>query len=857
VGNEDPTALAPPFLRRPLAAAAILYWLGLILGRWSPLEPPLLDPGPPLLAALAAGLTGLLLSLRRPGPRLIWPLLPFLLLGLGLGLVHRRPPEMAAPALAAFSGREVVLTGTVTAAPDHQSWGTYLTLRVSSILSRGPGEPREHKTGGRLRVLLPDPDLGWPRLAYGSRIRFQAKLKRVADFANRPPGGHLFSPSRRLADRGVLFRATVSGPEKIVLLAQPGGAAWWRAVERWRGRCRSLIRAASPEGAGLLQALLMGEKSGLSPPLREAFRRTGLAHLLVVSGLHLAVVASLSLAGVRFLLTRSARLCLKVNLMVISRLLALIPVLFYALLAGPSIPTWRAFTLVTLAGLAPLWARRPDPLSSLALAGLILTLVWPPALFDLGFQLSFIAVAALLWFGVWFQARLERLAAPLAGRGRWLRRALLYLAGLGACTAAVALALAPLLALSFNRVPVLGLALNLVLVPLYTLLVLPAGLSGLVLSLLEPALGGWLLHLAGWSALAGARLVEQAAGLAAVSLQITGLTPLEAGLAYLLLAGLGLSLTLPRRRSLGLALAGLALLALAGDLIHWHWRSAGPGLEVTALDVGRGSSTLIKLPGGRIWLIDGGGSWDPEGFDFGARVIAPALWARKIDRVQTLVLTHPHPDHYQGLIHVLEQFGPRQMIYPGHPPLHQDLALFLEKAAALNKIDLAGLHEGLDLGQGRERLFIQALWPPPGFLEGGAGPAWLKDPNESSLVLKLTHGRVRFLFPADIQAMAEVELCRLHDLGRIDLRAEVLLVPHHAGRGSASRPFLARVEPKLAVYSCRPAGRNPSPHPETLERLKESGALVLGTDRWGAVRIASDGADWSVRTALERLRSLP
>lgn len=863
---EPPVSTGPPFIRRPLVAVTVVYWLGLVLGRKGLLDLPVPVLGPLLLAPLAAGLTFLLLLKKYSGPRLIWPLAPFLLLGLGLSLADRRPSEAVNPVLTAFSGQEVVLTGTVVSGPESLGQGSRLTIRVSSILSRGPEGAEEIEARGRIRVILPDPNLDWPRLGYGSRIRFQARLKKTADFANRPVGGYLFSPRQRMADQGIHFRALISGPEKILTLARPGGSAWWRAVEGWRDHCRILIRTGaagdgSPEAAGLLRALLMGEKSGLNPELKEAFRRTGLAHLLVVSGLHLAVVGGLSLAGVRYALTRSARLCLNLNLILISRLLALVPVFFYALLAGPSIPTWRAFTLVCLAGLALLWARRPDPVSSLALAGLVLSLIWPQAIFDLGFQLSFIAVAALLWFGAWFRKLMEGLALPLArslgGSGGLSGRVLRYLSALAGCTLTVAIALAPLLALAFNRVPVLGLTLNLVLIPLYTL-VLPAGLGGLFLSLLHPALGGWLLHLAGWLALAGARLVEQASHLDAVSLRITGLTPLEAGLAYLVLIGLGLALTLRGRRKLGLALAGLALLGLGGDVLLWRWQTRNQDLVVTALDVGRGSSTLLKLPGGRIWLLDGGGSWDPEGFDFGARVIAPALWSRKIDLVQTLVLTHPHPDHYQGLIFILNEFRPDRFIYPGQPPRHPDLVLFLEKAAQrLDRIDPADLHQGLDLGQGRGTLLVRALWPPPDFLRAGAYPAWLADPNESSLVLKLTFGRVRFLFTGDIQKKAEAELIRLHDLGRIDLESEILFVPHHAGLGSATRPFLARVRPRLAIYSCRPSGAHQSPHPETIQRLKESGAKVLGTEQWGAVRVVSDGEGWSIRTALKQSRKLP
>jgi len=272
---------------------------------------------------------------------------------------------------------------------------------------------------------------------------------------------------------------------------------------------------------------------------------------------------------------------------------------------------------------------------------------------------------------------------------------------------------------------------------------------------------------------------------------------------------------------------------------------------VTVLDVGAGAAIHLRLPGGRSWLVDGGGLHS-DSFDFGQLVVGPALWARKMRQVQTVVLTHPHPDHFRGLSFIVANFSPRTFVYPGQPSDHPQMISLLDMVSAkgLNSIGLARLHQGLDLGQVR----LKALWPPPDFLKRPGRPAWFDNPNETSLVLMATHGRVRFLLAADIEARAEAALCRLHDQGLIDLRAQVLYVPHHGGRTSAGRPFLARVRPELAVVSCG-HGRWPlQPHPQTLRRLEESGARVLRTDRRGAVTVVSDGQGFEARTALDRPR---
>ena len=172
---------------------------------------------------------------------------------------------------------------------------------------------------------------------------------------------------------------SVSNPAALMVVDHFGGWALWRLLEKWRAKARGLIQQAVPGiGSGLLRAVLLGDREGLDQRTGEAFQKTGMAHLLVVSGLHLTMVALLSGLLIRYLLTRSVRLCLRINTILLARLLALGQVLGYALLSGLSIPTWRAFILVATAWAAlALWQRMDGP-SALALAGLIITLIWPP-----------------------------------------------------------------------------------------------------------------------------------------------------------------------------------------------------------------------------------------------------------------------------------------------------------------------------------------------------------------------------------------------------------------------------------------------------------------------------------------------
>jgi len=835
------------WIKWPLASALLSLWLGCGVARFWPAHLAAPRPNWVLWAAIATGLVGAWLALARPRPRLIAPLLPFFLLGAAITLPYARLP--ADPAhIVNLTGQEAILTGTVIRAPDERVWGTYLIMEVQSALTQG----REQAAEGRLRLLIHTKALPSKPLAYGDRLRFRAWLKPVIDFANQTPSSY----RRYLADRSIHLRATVSRPEALAVVQPPGGVVWRGLVEGWRDRCRRLLAAGlDQERESLLRAILMGEKSGLEPSVRRAFQTTGTAHLLVVSGMHLTLVAILAAGLFRFLLSRSTRLCLRGQVITFSRLLALIPTGLYALLAGPALPTWRAFILVAAVFAAQAAYRVRDTLSALAAAALILTLFWPPALFDLGFQLSFVAVTALLLVNDRLQdillpqredgpaSRLGKTSAWLDWIGRASWRAGLYFGGLAISSAVASLALTPLLARAFNQIPAGGVILNLALVPLYTLLAVPLGLCGLGLSLIWPPLGQWLLNLAGELAGWGAVLVQRAALWPAISWRVPSLNVLETVLAYLFLGGLALLFS---RRRLGLIFILVALIGGGGDAAYWWATNHDQRLVATFLDVGQGSSIHLRLPGGQSWLIDGGGF--ASSFEMGRLITGPALWARKIVSVGTIVLTHPHPDHFKGLPFVLDHFRPRRFIYPGHPSPDPDLAVLLARveSLALERASLAELHRGLEESGVR----IQVLWPPLDYLDRADRPDWFDNPNETSLVLKVSHGRNRFLLTADTEARAEAVLCRLHDEGIIDLEAEVLQAGHHGGQTSSTVGFLARVRPKVVVISSGYKSHFGSPHPEVLKRLAVVGAEVWRTDLKGAVSVISDGEGVKTTAAL-------
>jgi competence protein ComEC len=403
--------------------------------------------------------------------------------------------------------------------------------------------------------------------------------------------------------------------------------------------------------------------------------------------------------------------------------------------------------------------------------------------------------------------------AGLARARRWLGQGL-------QATVAAAVATAPLCAHHFAELTPAAPLGNLLLVPLVELGIVPLGLLGSALGAALPVLGWVPLQLAGLLAGAVLWLAEGFRRWAPV-VAVWSPTGLEAAL-MTLAALLGLATrraTAPRR---WLAAAAACLALGGGALAARHvWRGLDPGLRVTFLDVGQGDAILIEGPRGFVALVDGGGSIDGR-FDPGQRVIVPVLRRKTIGRLDLVVLSHPHPDHLNGLPAVLQGF-PVGALWTsgdrgGNPAYDRLLALARSRGVAL---------------------------PPPGRLEVNGlvieprGP-WLDDHigvppglevNDASLVLQLRFAGRSLLLTGDVEEQGEAEL-----LGRGErLAADVLKVPHHGSRTSSGIELLRAVRPGLAVASLARRNRFGFPHPEVLQRYQAGGVRLLRTDRDGAI----------------------
>lgn len=720
------------------------------------------------------------------------------------------------------------VSGTV-AEPPLAAGGNFRFVLKARQLEQGG---RVIAARGRIRVTARG-DV--PAMHRGDGVTVSGHLRDIRGFCN--PGG--FDYERHMALQGI--HARLFAPSVTIQAQGEGGdgPAWIdHARQRLDQRMSAALGNHSEVSIQVLKALTLGRRDDLSDDLRDAFSRTGVSHVLAISGLHIGMVAAAAFALFVRLLAWIPWLLARAWVRKGAALLSLFPVIGYGLLAALSPSTQRAMIMVTLF-LSTSWiGRRHDWLNAAAAAALAILVVSPPALMSVSFQLSFSAVLAIL-----LGLRVLPVMRPEAGQVLWRRWARRLLIGVYVSVLAN-LGTAPLVMYYFNQVSWIGPLTNLVAVPLVGVVVVPAGLLGIALVPLSSALAGVCWHIAAWGvdAMVGFILsVDKLRGIA-----VTTVTPslLEMALFYFLLA----ILLCWKRRTV--RWIGLALVLLVGglDAAYWvHRRFGSERMVVTAVDVGQGSANLLQLPGGFTVLVDGGGFGDNSTFDVGRSVLAPLLWRRKIKRIDLVILSHPNSDHLNGLLFILKRFDVGR-IWSNHEPeatqgFRQWCQLIAQKGISHESFD--ALSRQTVLGG----VNFEILAPPVDFMERHRSQP-RHDLNNNSLVVRVSWNDVSLLFTGDVLAESEAELVARHGPGK--LYSTILLVPHHGSRSSSTRIFMDAVRPREGIISAGWKNRFRFPHPTVLERYADSGCRIWRTDRCGAVEVITDGRDYAIRTCRQR-----
>jgi competence protein ComEC len=901
----------PLHLRRmPMLAAALCFAAGEAIGKLPP------SNSRPTILLLPATVALAALALLAPRRSLRVAVLPVAALWIAVGLwaAQIEPAPSAQTALLAYAdglsrtvqARVVRIRELPARAPndaedsdadaDPDQWdqpgtpATSIDLDLSAIEDVTPDSARMVPIAGGVRATLlsgsnAQPN-SQPQLHCGDLVEVPLRLRIPERY--RDPGAWQFADY--LLDQGIA--ATASAPAAMLhrIAGGPQGSVYGRvwaplqcrifAAQAWASERMIAYTKSTPnrslptplrltlEDAGMLNAMLFGDRSRLTHQLRAGFERTGSFHLFVVSGMHVALIA-----GLLFWIARRLRMAEG-----LATVVTLTLSFAYALLTGFGVPVQRAMLMTAVFLIARLLSRQRNSLNALGAAALAV-LVWSPrALFEASFQMTFLAVVAIAGIAMPLGERsfLRHAYAARGLRDRWrdtalpprlaqlrvmlrlwgdafakafgpgvralpatLLRVVLWTAELAMIGVIAEAVMVLPMALYFHRATVFALPANMVSIPLVAVLA-PLGLATFLASLLSP----WLASVPGCAMalfLHGiTALISRVSHAPSADLRVPGPSLAPALIAVACFAVCCWAV----RRSRGYAWAALATLPLAAAIVLWPEPAAiHPGqLEVTAIDVGQGDSLLVVGPTGRTLLVDAGG---PTGaaanaenaagsttFDVGEEVVSPYLWSRQIRRLDVVALTHAHSDHMGGMPAVLRNLRPRELWVAVDPNSAPYRAL-LDEAATLG-IRVRHLRAGDRLAW--DSIDLAVLAPTPAY--ANPGPPI----NNDSLVMRLQFDRASVLLEGDAEAPSEhrmVEAARGD--AALQLGPDTLLkVAHHGSRTSTTPEFLALAAPRDAVISVGRQNTFGHPRPEIVARLAAANAHVYRTDRFGLTTFLLD-----------------
>ena len=776
-----------------------------------------------------------LAAVMRRRPALFPVLLVASTVAAGFGWSDWRAQQRMAVALSpAWEGKDIIATGVVAELPQTGDEATRFLFHIESSNAGDAVPPRVRLSWYGTRNwgnvgeegAKPDRRAGIPDLQPGQRWQLTLRLKRPHSLTN--PGG-FDGEYAMLADniRAVGYVRTGKRAQNIAL--DETGTGFGIGVERWRANVRRHILAALPDAryAAVMVALVVGDQSGIARDDWGLFRRTGISHLVSISGLHITMIAGLFAALWMALWRRSFGLArwlrtplpLRMPTPRAGAVAAMLGAFGYCLLAGMGVPAQRTLLMLSTVAIARLTDRNVPASLSLCWAAAVVAMVDPWAVMSAGFWLSFGAVAI-----IFFAARMAvdgTRNGEVDGKIEGIRRTVV---GATRIQFAVTFGLLPLTLLLFQQTSVVSAVANGLAIPAVSFVTTPLALIGAALPdplaqpvlMLAEASFRWLAVWLEW--LAQPRWAVWVAPAAP-------------------------------KWALLLSLLGVALLLVPGGVRAWAWRAQGallllplvlarvpmplPGeFRLVAFDIGQGAAALVETANHRL-LFDTGPRYGDHA-DAAARVIAPYLRSHGVESLDTLVVSHEDSDHAGGTETVIDAVPVRTML--ASLPQGHALRGVADESGVRFADCLAGQTWTWD------GVVFEVLHP----LRLPAESERVSS-NARSCVLRIANGRHAALLTGDIEAAQESALIAAETPER--LMADILLVPHHGSKTSSSGAFLDAVSPQVAVFQVGYRNRYGHPHPQVWRRYVARDIDSLRTDKTGAVVIETGGDVLNVQTA--------
>ncbi|MEN8212524.1 MAG: DNA internalization-related competence protein ComEC/Rec2, partial [Thermodesulfobacteriota bacterium] len=585
-----------------------------------------------------------------------------------------------------------------------------------------------------------------------------------------------------------------------------------------------LNQTSSSNPGKIMASLITGKKEIISLEIRDLFSKAGISHLLAISGLHLSIVSLLFFSIFYRLFSFVPALLISGKSKKIAGILSIVPLILYGVFTGFSPSCQRALIMIIVLIFSLIREKEKDIISSLSFAGILILIMDPAALFSISFQLSFSAVVFII-----YGASLLKHYSLMLHNNIWSKLGLMVFitlfAGLGT---------SPLTAHYFNVVSTIGLVSNLIAIPVLGFIVLPLGLVCLVLFSWLPAFAGFIIQVCSQLILFLMKFAQLLVYLPfswsrAITLQWLEIVAIYIGFSALFLI-------LKGYKKSSIAVLVLSFLLVISNFVNISSnKMSDNNLQVTMIDVGQGSSTLIQTPGGKNILVDGGGFSDISTFDTGRYIIAPFLWKKRIKTIDYVILTHPESDHLNGLLFILDNFSVKTLIKnsDSRDAITYDTMMKICKKHNIKIYNPLEHDKNFDINSVKLRFFDSSK------------EIFLYNLNNNSLVFKLVYNNFSMLFPGDILKQREKNLSRLTG---IDLHSDVILAPHHGSASSSTKVFLEKVSPASVIISCGWHNRYGFPDDKVLKRYNAMGINIFRTDENGAVFVSSDGNNYKINT---------
>ncbi|MFW6139921.1 MAG: DNA internalization-related competence protein ComEC/Rec2 [Acidobacteriota bacterium] len=702
------------------------------------------------------------------------------------------------------------IKGVLYKSPSFSNDQIHLHIKTKEITSHN----RTEKIRGNIRISIPQTqnsnDLR--SLWVHDLIKVSAKVSPSQGYQN----FGLLPSNTYLKFRKIHQTGFSKSPLLVEKLSSGSDFSLLRMISKVRQELQKKIEAFFPEknqrnlssSGAVMEALLLGERGRMSESLSRSLQDSGLYHLFAISGAHIAIISFLIFSVLKFLKVPERT----------SYIVLIFFLVFYSLLVEgrPSIIRATIMTLTFLIGRL-IW-KDSNLLNTLSLSAFILLLFNPFHLFSLGFQMTFAATLSIVLF------------FPLIIK--YLPSLPLNISEILTLSLTAQLGVLPITASAFNRIAFAPLILNLIALPLISI-IMAAGYVFIPIAFISSITAQLMVKLIDFLINILISISHLASSVNFLSYRIPDPhTFTVLGTYVFLLAFLWPKKIKKQKLIISLLFAGFFIV-----LITYPFPSYSKHLQMTFFDVGNGDSILVEFPGKKKMLVDGGGS-AYRSFDIGERIVSPLLWDKGIKKIDYLVLTHAHPDHLYGLFSVVKNFRIKQFWESVSP--REAKAYWAFKRNLNSKTLQKKFFQGASLKIGQ--VAIEVLYPqkpenPP-----------LSAHNNQSLVMKLTYHQTSFLLTGDAEYQAEQKILSHYH----DIESKVLKSPHHGSCTSSTPSFIKAVSPQIVVISVGKNNWYSLPDKNVIHRYENIGAEVYRTDHHGAVRIVSDGKSLSVTTAAQK-----